>query len=62
MLMNGNIIFDCYCCINSAKNCENEENIAALNLKPHHISYAITLLKLCMIRAHSHGPEGSVEN
>ena len=41
MLMNGNIIFDCYCGINSANHCENEENIAALNLKPHHISYAI---------------------
>ena len=32
MLMNGNIIFDCYCCINSANHCENEENITALNL------------------------------
>ena len=32
MLMNGNIILDCYCYINSAKNCEKEENIAALNL------------------------------
>ena len=31
-LMNGNIIFDSYCCINSANHCENEENIATLNL------------------------------
>ena len=37
MLMNDKIIFDSYCCINSANHCENEEIIGALNLYPHHI-------------------------
>ena len=37
MLMNDKIIFDRYCCINSANHCENEENIGTLNLNPHHI-------------------------
>ena len=30
MLMNNKIMFDRYYCINSAKHCENEENIGAL--------------------------------
>ena len=30
MLMNDKIMFDRYYCINSAKHCENEENIGAL--------------------------------
>ena len=30
MLMNDKIMFDRYYCINSTKNCENEENIGAL--------------------------------
>ena len=30
MLLNDKIIFDRYYCINSAKHCENEENIGAL--------------------------------
>ena len=30
MLMNDKIMFDRYYCINSAKHCENEENISAL--------------------------------
>ena len=30
MLMNAKIMFDRYYCINSAKHCENEENIGAL--------------------------------
>ena len=46
MLMNGNIIFDCYCCINSAKNCENEENIAALDFGP--VQIIIILHVLCV--------------
>ena len=32
MLMNDKIMFDRYYCINSAKHCENEENIGALYL------------------------------
>ena len=30
MLMNDKIMFDRYYCINSAKNCKNEENIGTL--------------------------------
>ena len=30
MLMNDKIMFDRYYCINSAKQCENEENIGTL--------------------------------
>ena len=30
MLMNDKIMFDRYDCINSARHCENEENIGAL--------------------------------
>ena len=30
MLMNDKIMFDRYYCINSAKHCENEENVGAL--------------------------------
>ena len=33
MLMNDKIMFNCYYCINSAKYCENEENIGALYFK-----------------------------
>ena len=37
MLMNDKIMFDRYCCINSTKHCENEENIGRYILFPHHI-------------------------
>ena len=45
MLMNDKIRFDRYYCINSTKQCENEENIGALYLitSPHfptRVSYA----------------------
>ena len=46
MLMNDKIMFDRYYCINSAKHCENEENIVRTifyNLIP--FSYKSTLLK-----------------
>ena len=46
MLMNDKIMFDRYYCINSTKNCENEENIGALYFitSPHfptRVRYAI---------------------
>ena len=53
MLMNGKIMFDRYCCINSANHCENEENIwrtIFYNLIT--FSYASTLLKTM----HDSGP------
>ena len=44
-LMNDKIMFGCFYCINSTKNCENEENIGALYFitSPHfrmRVSYA----------------------
>ena len=46
MLMNDKIMFDRYYCINSTKNCENEENIGELYFitSPHfptQVRYAI---------------------
>ena len=37
MLMNDKIMFERYYCINSTKNCENEDNIGALYFITHHI-------------------------
>ena len=37
MIMNDKIMFDRYYCINSAKHCENEENIGTLYFKTNHI-------------------------
>ena len=52
MLMNDEIMFDRYYCINSTKDCENEEKIGALYFMIFYnlitFSYASTL---CMIRA-----------
>ena len=51
MLMDDKVMFDCYYCINSAKHCQNEENIGALYFIIHHIflrEYAFK--KICMIR------------
>ena len=52
MLMNDKIMFDRYYCINSAKHCENEENIGALYFITSLQSYASKFLK----SMHDSGP------
>ena len=53
MLMNDKIMFDRYYCINSAKHCENEENIGALYfINSSHFPTRVTLLKTM----HDSGP------
>ena len=52
MLMNDKIMFDHYYCINSAKHCENEENIGTLYfITSSHLPTQVRFKKQCMIRA-----------
>ena len=46
MLMNDKIIFDRYCCINSANHWENEDTLPHLIYNLITFSYAITLRKV----------------
>ena len=52
MLMNDQIMFDRYYCINSAKHCQNEENIGTLYfITASHFPTRVRFSKTCMIRA-----------
>ena len=54
MLMNDKIMFDRYCCINSTKHCENEENFGVL--------YFITSHFPKRVRYARFGPRSSTHN
>ena len=52
MLMNDEIMFDRYYCINSAKHCENQENIGTLHFITSHFPTPVRFYK----SMHDSGP------